>query len=146
VRAYGAGPRYAQPLTEALDINMETITEQDAYFLVALNASEESSVVELKWDFEKWDIGSIEVAKIIESLISDGTILVSEREGNSYKDYSVLESNAFADSWNKTESMNTIIFLTEAGESRWETDDWGITSERAKYLVFSKQGGVSRVE
>jgi hypothetical protein len=125
---------------------METITEQDAYFLVALNASEESSVVELKWDFEKWDYGSIDVGKIIRSLISDGTILMSEREGDSYKDYSITESCEIAKKWSERESLNTIIFLTEAGESRWKSDDWGITSERAKYLMFSKQGSDSRVQ
>ena len=125
---------------------METITEQDVYFLVALNASEESSVVELKWDFDKWDYGSIDIRTIIKSLISDGTILMSERENDSYKDYSITESCEIAEIWNKTESMNTIIFLTEAGESRWKTDDWGITPERAKCLMFSKQGSDSGIQ
>ena len=125
---------------------METITEQDAYFLVALNASEEASIVELKWDFAKWDHASIDVAQVIEALIADGTILFTERDGDIYRDYSVSESYEIAKSWKVNESMNTVLFLTEAGESRWKTDDWGISSERAKHLMFYNQGKVSRVK
>ena len=125
---------------------METITEQDAYFLVALSASEESSLIELKREFEKWDHSSIGVAAIIESLIKDGTILLSERQGENFSDYSVNDSLEMAATWSKPESWSTILFLTEAGERRWETDDWGITSKRAKHIMFSRKGSITRVQ
>ncbi|WP_444926779.1 hypothetical protein ACJJI4_01270 [Microbulbifer sp. TRSA002] len=125
---------------------MEIITEQDAFFLVALSASEESSLIELRWEFEKWDHSSIEVTTIIESLIKDGTILLSEREGESFSDYSVNDSLAIAVTWSKSESWNIILFLTEAGDQRWKTDDWGITTKRAKHLMFSNKGSVTRVQ
>ncbi|WP_445364949.1 hypothetical protein ACJJJB_11530 [Microbulbifer sp. ANSA001] len=125
---------------------MKIITEQDAYFLVALNASEESSLIELKWEFEKWDHGSIDVTNIIESLINDGTILLSERDGDSFSDYSISGALVKAETWSNSESWSTILFLTEAGDRRWEIDDWGITTKRAKHLLFSNKGSVTRVQ
>ncbi len=118
---------------------MEKITKQDAFFLIALNASEESSIVELKRDFLKWEHDSIDVAEAISVLIEDGTILFAEREGDLYKDYSIPESIEIAESWESNESWNTVLFLTESGESRWKTDDWGISTDRARHLMFSKQ-------
>lgn len=118
---------------------MEIIIEQEAYFLVALNASEESSLLELRRDFERWDISSIDVTTVLKSLVNDGIILLSEREGNNFNDYSAKESLKIVEAWNTSESWNTILYLTEAGCWRWEVEDWGITTKRAEHLVFSNK-------
>jgi len=125
---------------------METISESEVFFLVALSASEESSLKELRWDLEKWNCDNIDVTKVIKSLINDGTLLLTERIEDDFHDYSKNKSIELSETWATTESMNTVLYLTEAGYSRWETDDWGITTKRAQHLMFGGNGNVQRVK
>ena len=125
---------------------METISEQEIYFLTSLNASEEGSLIELRCELAKWDIGTIDVSKIIESLIEQDIILIRERTIEGFSDYSKSESVEISKTWDSCESHETMMFLTEQGENRWETDDWGITTKRVKHLMFSNPGKVTRVE
>lgn len=119
---------------------MEALSEQDVYFLVALSAAEESSLIELKWEFEKWDVAPEVVLHVIESLIKRGVILLSERSDVGFSDYSESESIEISKVWKDSKSWETILFLTEQGEKCWEVDDWGITTARAKHLMFSTKG------
>ncbi len=121
---------------------MEPITENDIRFLIALNASEESSLAELRLDLRRWDHTAIDVTDILRKLIRDGVILLTERRAVSFTDYSASESVDLATS----DSSDTILFLTEQGYRRWEKDDWCITTERARHLMFSQQrGSIARV-
>ena len=124
---------------------METISESEVFFLVALSASEESSLKELRWDLEKWDCADIDVTKVIKSLINDGTLLLAERIEFDFQYYSKNESITLSETWATTESMSTVLYLTDAGSRRWEIDDWGITTKRAQHLMFGGNGNVRRV-
>ncbi|MCG8087035.1 MAG: hypothetical protein AB2718_05530 [Candidatus Thiodiazotropha taylori] len=125
---------------------METISENEAFFLVAMNASEESSLKELRWEFERWICEGFNVTNIIKALINDGTLLLSEREEEGFHDYSKEDSLTLSESWSSSESWNTILYLTDAGYRRWETDDWGITTKRAQHLMYCNQGNIRRVK
>jgi len=125
---------------------MESITERDACFLIVLNASEESTLLELKWDLENWDHRSIDIVQILGELIEDGIVLFTDRDGDTYRDFSIFDSREIAKAWNNADSMNIVLFLTETGMLQWQTNDWGITSERARYLMFSNQNKDSRVK
>ena len=124
---------------------MEIINAQDVLFLVALNASEESSLVELRQDIERWDFSKVDITNILLSLIEDGTILLSKRIDVSFSDYSRDDSLKIASSWSTDCSNEIVLYLTDSGYKRWEVDDWGISTKRAHYLMFTNQNkGVSR--
>lgn len=118
---------------------MESIDKNDIYFLVALNGSEESSIVELQEDLSRWTYTESDVVEVISSLIQDGVLLFSEYSEDSFQDHIAEESLRLAREWKSVKSNSLILFLTDTGWSRWDEDDWGITTERARYLMFSNQ-------
>ncbi len=124
---------------------METISENEAIFLVAMNASEDSSLMELRWELENWTCEGFNVTNVIKSLINDGTILLSERQEEGFINYTLEESLMLSELWASSESWNTILYLTEGGYRRWKTYDWGITTKRARHLMYSNQGSIRRV-
>ena len=125
---------------------MEHIAKSDVKFLIALNASEESPLSELRLDLQRWKHEGTDPAEVLVEMIRDGTVLLAESVGNSVTDYSVADSEALAAGWSTSESHSKFIFLTDSGWKRWDTDDWGITTDRAKRLMFYQKDGISRIE
>ena len=118
---------------------MEAINKNDIYFLVALNASEESSIVQLQEDLCRWAYEESDVLEVLSSLVKEGILLFSEYSMDNCEDYTAKESLQFAQEWNAIKSNSLVLFLTDKGLSRWGEDDWGITIKRARYLMFSNQ-------
>jgi hypothetical protein len=122
---------------------MNPISKNDARFLIALNASEESSINDLRQDISGWDTSNISIVELIKELIDDGTVLFSNRENASFSDCTLEESLFIANEWQQYDSYELFIYLTDSGWLRWDTDDWGISSSRAKELIFSNKKHVS---
>ncbi len=118
---------------------MEAIIKNDIFFLVALNASEESSIIQLQEDLYRWTFNESDVEEVISTLIEEGVLLFSEYSMDNFGDYTAKNSLQVAQKWKSLESNSLILFLTEKGWSRWDEDDWGITTKRARYLMFSNQ-------
>ena len=125
---------------------MEPISKNDISYLVVVNASEESRLWELIQDFGKRGCKNEDVLEVVRGLINDGTVLLTKPRINDFEDLTVSESLTAISSWEKLETNDIALYLTEKGEERWETDDWGITSERAGHLMFSNNNSVSRVK
>jgi hypothetical protein len=123
----------SQQLTE--NGSFGVLTEADAYFFVALSASKETFLIDLKRDFESWDYGDVSLVDIIQNLIEDGTVLLSERTSDTFKNFSLVDSLRMLSAWSEFESWNTVIYLTAQGDERWESEDWGLSDERAQYLM-----------
>lgn len=124
---------------------MDQLTSNDIHFLVALLASEESAVHELETEFAARGVEQENVQSILRGLIVDGTIGVTKLQGESFHDYKKDECLELIEDWNSFVQTKLQIFLTDEGYHRWDVDDWGITTERARYLIFSNQGQVLRV-
>jgi hypothetical protein len=124
---------------------MESISIQDAVYLVALTASEESMLIEFEWEFDKWGCDKDSVLKIIRQLIEDNIIAFTKPVGNGFEDLSVNEALVLAGSWGGLHRKDIIVYLTPNGEKRWEVDDWGISTSRARHLLFSSSGKISRI-
>jgi len=122
---------------------VEKIDIKDALFLLVLNASEESSINDIKSDFENWDTSEINVPTLLESLIKEGVILFALRSSDKITDYTMAESIDFVSQFDSLCSHDVMVFLTESGFERWDNDTWGITTERAHHLMFSSNGGKS---
>ena len=120
---------------------MEEITENDALFLIAANASEESEVWELLDDLRRWDCSKINLSVLVAGLIEEGTVGFYSRSTDGFNDIS--ESAAIEISRDLERNPRPVLFLTEEGWKRWDTDDWGITTKRARHLMFSNQTGSS---
>jgi hypothetical protein len=125
---------------------MEKISEQDIQFLIALAASEEAMLVEIVWEFEKWECGNEVVLKLLSGLIEDETILIYRHEAGETFDYSKSESLSLVSDWSSLDRKDHMLYLTDKGGKRWEMDDWGITTKRARHLMFTNNGKVSRVK
>lgn len=115
---------------------MESISIFDAMFLIALHASEESSLVELRQELTSWDARALDVGQLLHELIEGGFVLMQKLTPQTSTDLSISQSLNPAALWETTESNQERLFLTESGYLRWETDDWGITTERAQHLMF----------
>ncbi len=116
---------------------METITKNEVKFLVALNASEESSIKELFDDLGRWDYSLTDVSEIIEGLLLDGTLGLYRRSASSIQGIPLEQAINTVRKLNRENDV--FLFLTAPGFQRWEVDDWGITTKRARYLMFSNQ-------
>jgi len=116
------------------------LTKSDKRFLVALLASEEASVAELKSEFDAWSVKTEEIQEILVGLVKDGTIGVTNLINEKFNDFTQDESLALADNWSEFVTLPYQLFLTDLGYKHWDEDDWGITSRRAKFLIFSNKG------
>jgi hypothetical protein len=124
---------------------MESLSICDVRFLIALHASEESSLVELRNELAGWDAEGLDVARLLHELIDGGFVLMAKITLQASTDFSISQSLELASRWETTESIAERLFLTETGFLRWEADDWGISTERARHLMFPGKGGVTRV-
>ncbi|MBY5991740.1 hypothetical protein [Ferrimonas balearica] len=124
---------------------MEKLTSNDTHFLVALLASEEAPVLELRSDFHQWAVECGQVQEVLVGLVTDGTIGVTKPEGDEFHDFEKNASLELIRDWDSFVQSPYQLFLTDPGYRRWETDDWGISTERARYLMFSNQGSSIRV-
>ncbi|MBQ4852991.1 hypothetical protein [Pseudoalteromonas sp. MMG012] len=124
---------------------MEELASNELQFLVALLASEESEVNELKTEFDARGVEGEKVQVVLSGLISDGTIGVTKYQNEEFHDYEKNESLSLVKNWEDFVLTQLQIFLTDEGYKRWEIDDWGITTKRAVSLMFSNQGNSIRV-
>lgn len=124
---------------------MEKLTLNDTHFLVALLASEEAPVSELCSDFQHWGVASAQVQEVLVDLVTDGTAGITKPEGEEFHDFEKMASLELIRDWDSFVRSPYQLFLTDSGYRRWETDDWGISTERARYLMFSNQGSSIRV-
>ena len=56
-----------------------------------------------------------------------------------------MESLKVVSSWSDLNSRSYVLYMTDKGFELWENDDWGITTPRARHLMFSNSGNVVRV-
>ena len=124
---------------------MEELVSADIHFLVALLASEEAQVTELKSDFAQWQVADTQVQDVLAGLVNDGTIGVTILEKEVFNDLDTNESIALIKQWEFFVQSPYQLFLTDNGYQRWDKDDWGITTKRAQHLMFSNQGSSIRV-
>ena len=124
---------------------MTELSLNDIHFLVALLASEEAPVTELKSEFDAWGVKAEIIQEVLAGLMNDGTIGISNLIEKEFKDFSLEEGLALIRNWLKFVASPYQLFLTDSGFTRWDVDDWGITSRRAKFLVFSNKGNSVRV-
>jgi len=124
---------------------MEHLDSSDIYFLVALLASEESNVNGLKTELEPWGCNQAQVLPILTNLISDGTIGITKSENDESIDFETKESLNLLSNWQEFIHSGYQIYLTDEGYKRWNTDDWGITTKQAQYLMFSNKGNTVRI-
>ena len=124
----------------------EKITPNEIEFLLVTAASEDSLLVEIHWGFEKWDCEQSDVLIVLSNLIRRGYVLVSKPDGNEFSDLASEPSLEFAKAWKNLDTKEFIIFLTEDGEQYWNKEDFGITTKRARYLMFSNQVKLTRVK
>ena len=124
---------------------MTELTLNDLHFLVALLASEEAPVAELKSEFDAWGVKAELIQEVLEGLMNDGTIGITNLVEKEFKDFSLEEGLVLTRNWLKFVASPYQLFLTDSGFSRWDVDDWGITIRRAKFLVFSNKGSSVRV-
>jgi hypothetical protein len=118
---------------------MDSLSLPDIHYLIALNASEESELIELARDFERWTCEKTEVLSVLKSLIQDDTLLISKPVDSAFDDLEKPEALALTHAWDTIRRNDLVLCLTDKGIKRWESDDWGITRERARYLMFSSQ-------
>ena len=124
---------------------MENLDSNDISFLVALLASEESNVNGLKNELEPWGCNQNQVLPILTSLISDGTIGVTKSDNDEFIDFETKKSLNLLNNWQEFIHSEYQLYLTDEGYKRWDTDDWGITTKRAQYLMFSNKGSNIRI-
>ncbi len=124
----------------------EQISQNEIDFLLFILASEESMLVELHWEFEKWGCEESDVIASLSRHIRNGSLLVSKPIGCSFSDLTVQSALNFTQSWASLNTTEHILFITENGEKQWQEDDFGITTKRARYLMFSNQGKTTRVQ
>ena len=124
---------------------MTELSSNDIHFLVALLASEEAPVTELKSEFDAGGVKTETIQEALVCLVSDGTIDVTNLVCGEFKDFSLEEALALIGNWLEFVDSSYQLFLTDPGYKRWEVDDWGITTDRAKFLIFSNKGNLVRV-
>lgn len=125
---------------------MEALTQADVRFLLALNASEESYFVDVRRDLNAWGVGETNAVGLLQELIRAGWILLCEKTLDGFTDFTMAESLITAAAWDACSTSSVILYLTEAGYAQWEVDDWGISTKRARQLMFSNPGtGTTRV-
>lgn len=115
---------------------MEKLSDLDIRYLVALNASEEAVLNEFVWEFEKWQYDPVNVLKIIHGLIEDDTILLATLSDEMLEDLSKDDSLTTLNRWEDLKRNDLVLCLTEAGETRWDANNWGISAKRADELMF----------
>lgn len=124
----------------------ESISLNEIEFLLFTLASEESILVELHWEFEKWGCVKTDVIFSLSKNIEAGNLLISKPTGESFTDLSIDLSVALVSNWEKLDTNDYILLLTNNGEKRWEQDDFGIATKRAQHLMFSNQTKIARVQ
>jgi len=118
---------------------MGELNSHEIYYLVALLASEEAPVIELKTQFSLSAVCDESIQRVLTELVSDGIVGVMASSIGSTKDMSLDESLCLIEKWQEFIYLSYRLFLTEAGYSRWETGDWGVSEKRAFYLAFSNK-------
>lgn len=121
---------------------MAALSKQDIQFLLALNASEVSKFNELALELQSWESSPREVLLAVRELINDDTLLFTRCNGSDYSDMTKEQSESLADDWENLTHPDIAVFLTKSGEFRWQANDWGISTERAKHLMFGNGGRV----
>lgn len=120
---------------------MESIIKSDINFLIALNASEEASLCEFIMDLERWHFKKEIVLQCLSSLIEEDTLALTLLNNKQFDDLSKEDALQVVSTWETLHANDLILFLTESGQERWETDDWGIDRDRAEKLMHEGADG-----
>lgn len=116
---------------------MEELTLNEIQFLVALFASEEANVQELEAGMLRRNVQPSLAQNTLKGLIEDGTVGITRLVGEEFHDFEKDDSLTVICNWKEFGQLPLQLFLTDTGYKRWEVDDWGITTSRARQLVFS---------
>lgn len=118
--------------------NQFELSSGDLQFLLAAYASEESPLSDIVsclsvWDYEKEDaittmLDFLRLEELGVAKIEASEILDLEHEN------ALAEIKAL---YEQTNRVSPIAFLTDKGWNRYEVDDWGISTKRARFLLFS---------
>jgi len=125
---------------------LEAISENDTRYLLAAYASEESPLIELIWEFEKWDCEKDTILQLLGNLLEDAIVGVTKLNSDKFVDLDSDDSLKFVRTWEDLNDRNHILYMTEKGFKLWDNDDWGITTDRARHLMLSNSGNVVRVD
>ena len=120
---------------------METITKKEIEFLLFVNASEKSYLKDVTIDIGRWNCDKSAVVEILRELIQQELIGLGKLTLKDFVDLQKEKALETIIAWEYIQSSMLILFLTENGWERWNSDtyDWEITPEREKYLVFTNK-------
>ena len=102
-------------------------------------------MTELKSKFDAWGVKTEIIQEILVGLIKDGTVGVTDLVDEEFKDFLLEENLVLTGNWIKFVVSPYQLFLTDSGCKRWDVDDWGITTRRAKFLIFLNKENSVRV-
>ncbi len=106
----------------------------DLRYLVTLLASAQSLVSELSLELIRLGADAASAADAIRYLAKEGLVGVLDKSNAQVREYSLVEMYSLAELVFHRGEDQTELFLTEAGWARWDTDDWDISSKRAREI------------
>ena len=116
------------------------LSESDINFLVALHASEEAGIQELFTVLQDWKVPYDRTWLKLGEFYNDGLIIFFARIGRpeSLVDFTSEETSEFLTRRVIPQHWYTpCLGLTDKGWTRWQVDDWGVTTKRARFLTFT---------
>jgi hypothetical protein len=117
------------------------LTSQDLVYLLALNASEESSLLQLKWDLMARDCNFVAARAALRTLQGENFLRLVSTDGGTEQPVDTTEFEQLIAAWPEVSSATIEFRLTDVGLIRWKSDDWGISRGRAQYLMFEQVPG-----
>jgi len=117
---------------------MDTITKREIEYLLFLNASEEEFLKNVSSEISNWDCDKSVVVEMLRDLVQNEFLGLGRLNYKEFVDLKKKEALKTITSWEIMQSSLLILYLTDRGWKRWESNyDWEITLERKKQLVFS---------
>ena len=115
----------------------KTLTKNELSFLVTLNASEEASITELLSELEDWTTQPHQLKEVLREFVVAKEIGLSRRTSSGCENLTAVETDELLATFTTVDDPDYFLFLTAAGFSRWEIEDWGITTKRSRFLMFA---------
>ncbi|MCH8141448.1 MAG: hypothetical protein IH908_07620 [Proteobacteria bacterium] len=123
----------------------KTLTKNELSFLVNLNASEEAGITELLSELEDWTIQPHQLKEVLREFVLAKEIGLSRRTSSGFENLNADETDELLATFTTVDDPGYFLFLTAAGFSRWEIEDWGITAKRSRFLMFASDPRSVRV-
>jgi hypothetical protein len=114
---------------------MEYSTNDIRYFLVVL-ASEEAYLKEVLSESQKRNISLALLKEILQNFVEKGIVGFMSLNGDDFRDSPQSESLKVVSNFDHTIDEGLQLYLTESGLICFDEDDWGISVERAREIVF----------